>query len=285
MKIIRNAQQMMDYSNISHQQHKLIGFVPTMGFLHEGHLSLMKLIRDQVDLLVISIYVNPKQFGPQEDFKQYPRDEQRDINLVENLVDVVFIPGSDDIYPPDFDTYVQVDQLSKPLCGKTRSGHFRGVTTVVARLFGLVKPDIAVFGQKDYQQSLIIKRMVKDLNLGVDIKIGRIIREADGLALSSRNIYLDEMQRKRALGINESLALGEKLIREGVTDFKQVVATMRDMISNYDLSIDYLEILDSANLRAVTSLTKQVLIATAVFVDKIRLIDNRLVCFDMKMEE
>ncbi|KQC13939.1 MAG: pantoate--beta-alanine ligase [Desulfuromonas sp. SDB] len=285
MKIIRKVQEMIDFSETNHQQDKLIGFVPTMGFLHQGHLSLMKLIRDQVDVLIISIYVNPKQFGPQEDFKKYPRDEQRDINLVKPLVDVVFIPESDDIYPPRYDTFVQVEELSKPLCGKSRPGHFGGVTTVVARLFGIVKPDIAVFGQKDYQQSLIIKRMVEDLNLGVKIQVGPIIREPDGLALSSRNIYLDEQQRKRAQEINQGLALGEKLMKQGETDIDQIISAMTELISGHDLNIEYLEILDSSNLQEVSSMTEQVIIAAAVLVDNIRLIDNRLVDVDRKLEE
>ncbi len=276
MRIITSAEEMYKFSKTSKRSGKKIGFVPTMGCLHRGHISLMKKIRSDVDILVISIYVNPKQFEPDEDFKQYPRDLKKDRKLIEDFVDIIFYPDKNEIYPDNFDTKVVVENLSKPLCGKSRPLHFAGVTTVVARLFALVKPDITAFGQKDAQQALIIERMVKDLKIDTEIVICPIIREKDGLAISSRNIYLSEDERKRASNIRKSLVNAVDLINSGERNPDIVKMKIKKILQNANLKIDYIEILEAERLKEVSEIKRRILIAVAVYAGKTRLIDNEI---------
>lgn len=254
---------------------KIIGFVPTMGYLHEGHLSLVIIARKRSQFLVVSIFVNPTQFGPAEDFHTYPSDLKRDIALLKKEgVDVVFYPSRKEMYPSDYKTYVEVHDLTTLLCGTSRPIHFQGVTTVVLKLFNIVEPDIAVFGQKDYQQAVILKRMVKDLNLNVKIVTGKIIRETDGLAMSSRNNYLTEIQRRNGVVLYESLEWLKLAYHSGLTDSKKANKKMRSMIELRGGKIDYVEMVDKNTLQPVKTLKKGTLVCLAVFFGKTRLIDN-----------
>jgi len=257
---------------------KRIGFVPTMGYLHEGHLSLVRQSVKDNDLTVVSIFVNPIQFGPGEDFERYPRDIERDKRLLEKEgVDYLFFPTSEEMYPSGFKTFVEVAELGKKLCGKSRPGHFRGVTTVVLKLFNIVQPDKAYFGQKDAQQAIIIKKMVKDLNLDVEIVVMPIVREEDGLAMSSRNVYLDEEERKNATVLYKSLKEAERMIKEGERDAEKVINRMREIVMSYPKAlIDYIEIVDTEELNPVNPIKGKVLIALAVYIGKARLIDNTI---------
>jgi len=257
---------------------KRIGFVPTMGYLHEGHLSLVRQSVKDNDLTVLSIFVNPIQFGPGEDFERYPRDIERDKRLLEKEgVDYLFFPTNEEIYPSGFKTFVEVAELGKKLCGKSRPGHFRGVTTVVLKLFNIVQPDKAYFGQKDAQQAIIIKKMVKDLNLDVEIVVMPIVREEDGLAMSSRNVYLNEEERKNATVLYKSLKEAERMIKEGERDAEKVINRMREIVMSYPKAlIDYIEIVDTEELNPVNPIKGKVLIALAVYIGKARLIDNTI---------
>jgi pantoate--beta-alanine ligase len=257
---------------------KRIGFVPTMGYLHEGHLSLVRQSVKDNDLTVVSIFVNPIQFGPGEDFERYPRDIERDKRLLEKEgVDYLFFPTNEEIYPSGFKTFVEVAELGKKLCGKSRPGHFRGVTTVVLKLFNIVQPDKAYFGQKDAQQAIIIKKMVKDLNLDVEIVVMPIVREEDGLAMSSRNVYLNEEERKNATVLYKSLKEAERMIKEGERDAEKVINRMREIVMSYPKAlIDYIEIVDTEELNPVNPIKGKVLIALAVYIGKARLIDNTI---------
>ncbi len=254
----------------------MIGFVPTMGFLHEGHVSLMRIAREQCDVLVVSIFVNPTQFGPNEDLDAYPRDFERDEALCENAgVDMVFYPEPGNMYASDASVWVDEESLSGVLCGSLRPGHFRGVCTVVAKLFNLVQPDLAVFGEKDAQQLRIIERMVRDLNFPVRIVRGPIVREADGLAMSSRNKYLSEPQRRHALCLQQSLQLARQLVAEGCLDVAELGRRMRGLIDDVpDALIDYIEFVDDASLQSVDRVRGRVLLAVAVKIGTTRLIDN-----------
>lgn len=267
---------MQNWSKKMRQKNRTIGFVPTMGYLHEGHLSLMRKARKENDYLVISIFVNPIQFGPEEDFKEYPRDFLRDKKLAADCgVDVIFYPKGKDMYLKEHKTYVNVEGLSGVLCGASRPGHFRGVTTVVLKLFNIVQPDTAYFGQKDAQQAIIIKRMVKDLNIPVKIKVQPIIREKDGLALSSRNIYLNEQQRADAAIIYKSLQTALKMIKSGCKDPWKIVTEIEKMIgSKPDARLDYIKVVEVESLKEVKEIKGHLLIAIAVFFGKTRLIDN-----------
>ncbi|MCD6134442.1 MAG: pantoate--beta-alanine ligase [Candidatus Omnitrophica bacterium] len=264
------------------QQGITIGFVPTMGALHEGHLSLIKKARIQTQFLVVSIFVNPIQFGPREDFKVYPRRLSRDKKLLRQAgVDLLFYPSASQMYKQDFSTYVEETTLSHVLCGLSRPGHFRGVTTVVAKLFNIVTPDISYFGQKDYQQAQIIKRMVADLNFNIKIKVLPIVRDKDGLALSSRNSYLDKISRQQALCLYRALQRAKALIASGERDAVRIKKNIRLFMRKFSLAkIDYVEIVDAETLREVKVVKKKVVIALAVFIKGVRLIDNMLV--DMK---
>ena len=257
---------------------KLIGLVPTMGYLHEGHLSLVRIARRKSEFLVVSIFVNPTQFSPDEDLKKYPQDLKRDMKLLaKEGTDLVFYPSVTQIYPSDYKTYIEVIDLSRLLCGVSRPHHFRGVTTIVLKLFHIIKPDIAVFGQKDYQQAVIIKRMVEDLDLDIKIIAGKIIREKDGLAMSSRNTYLSIKQRENAVVLHQSLQWIKHSFRKGFTDPKKAIKKIQNMIEEKGGKIDYVEIVDKDTLRPVKKLSKRTLIALAVFFGKTRLIDNTVI--------
>lgn len=256
-----------------------IGLVPTMGFLHEGHLSLVRESLRRTGFTVVSLFVNPTQFGPKEDFREYPRDLDRDREVLEKLdVDVLFIPGEKEMYPEGYKTFVEVKDLQDKLCGRSRPGHFRGVCTVVLKLFHIVDPDEAFFGQKDAQQALILKKMVRDLNLDVDIRVLPIVRDEDGLALSSRNVYLKGEQRQAALCLVKSLREAEYLLRTGEKESSAILRKMEQVIGSDPLArIDYIEIVDLENLEPLDKIEKEALIALAVFIGRVRLIDNMII--------
>ncbi|MBN2097446.1 MAG: pantoate--beta-alanine ligase, partial [Candidatus Omnitrophica bacterium] len=260
------------------RQGKTIGFVPTMGYLHQGHLSLMRRARAENDLLVVSIFVNPTQFAPGEDFKRYPRDFSRDKKMARLCgTDVIFFPRAKAMYRRDCKTYVDVEELSELLCGRSRPTHFRGVTTVVAKLFNIVQPDIAYLGQKDAQQAAIIKQMSQDLNFPLKIKILPIVRGQGGLALSSRNSYLDENQKKAAQILYKALQTAVGMIKSGHYAPREIIAKMRGMIqAKPGARIDYIEILEGKSLKKAKKLKGPLLIALAVYFGKTRLIDNAL---------
>ncbi|NPV84346.1 MAG: pantoate--beta-alanine ligase [Candidatus Aminicenantes bacterium] len=253
-----------------------IGFVPTMGYLHEGHLSLVRESKKRSEVTVVSIFVNPKQFGPSEDYRVYPRDLERDRALLEKEgVDLVFYPPVDVMYPEGYKTYVEVEDLQDRLCGKSRPGHFRGVCTVVLKLFNLVQPDEAYFGWKDAQQVIILQKMVEDLNVPVKIVPLPLVRDHDGLALSSRNTYLSPEERRAALVLKKSLDLAEKLILEGEKEAGRIREEMIELISAEPLArLDYVEIVKLNNLEPLERIEGEVLIALAVFIGRTRLIDN-----------
>jgi len=253
-----------------------VGLVPTMGFLHEGHLSLMRLARERCDVLVTSIFVNPAQFGPNEDLEAYPRDFERDETLcAQEGVDMVFYPDAENMYADDASVWIDEDSLSGVMCGASRPGHFRGVCTVVAKLFNLVQPDLAVFGEKDAQQLRIIERLVRDLNFPVEIIRGPIVREPDGLAMSSRNKYLSENQRKNALCLSRSLEQVSELFGQGEREAMVLRQAIADFIQSApEAEIDYIEIVDDTSLVAVDEIKNDVLVALAVRMGNTRLIDN-----------
>lgn len=256
-----------------------VGLVPTMGYLHEGHASLIKKAVEDNDRVVASIFVNPTQFAPTEDLEAYPRDMEKDSKLCETLgVDLIFHPEPEEMYAPDFCTWVDMDVLSKTLCGKSRPIHFRGVCTVVSKLFHIVTPDRAYFGQKDAQQLAIIRRMVRDLNMDIEIVGCPIVREEDGLAKSSRNTYLNEEERKAALILSQSIFLGQKMVQEGETDAAKIKAAMVEKIQSEPLArIDYVEIVDGLSMQPVDTVQSPTLAAIAVYIGKTRLIDNFII--------
>jgi len=255
---------------------KTLGLVPTMGALHDGHFSLVRAAKAQTDIVAVSIFVNPTQFGPSEDFSKYPRSFDRDCDLLEkDGVDLVFAPSVEEMYPQNAATYVTVEGLSEKLDGRSRPGHFRGVTTVVSKLFHILEPDKAFFGQKDAQQAAIIRRMVRDLNMPVEIAVCPIVREADGLAMSSRNAYLDPQQRQSALVLQRSLAEIEKLFKQGECKPEKLVAAGKMTVSGEpSVRLDYLEIVDPDSLDPVTEISQSTLVAVAAYVGPTRLIDN-----------
>lgn len=276
MKTIVRIPEMKEVARELRAQAKKIGFVPTMGFLHEGHLSLIRECQRAADATVVSIFVNPLQFGPKEDFKEYPRDLERDAGLLEaEGVDFLFYPEASEMYPKGFRTMVEVIGLQDKLCGRSRPGHFRGVCTVVLKLFHIVQPDIALFGQKDAQQALILQKMVKDLDLDVDIRVLPIVRESDGLALSSRNTYLDVKERQAALVLRKSLVEAERMFEAGERRAGVILAKMKELVSQEPLArIDYVEIVDLEELDPVETIDRDVLVALAVYIGRTRLIDN-----------
>lgn len=278
MKIITGVDQMKKTAKRLKSKGKTIGFVPTMGFLHQGHLSLVRESLRRADATVVSIFVNPAQFGPGEDFKDYPRDLKKDSELLKKEgVDYLFVPEAADMYPEGYKTYVEVHDLQNKLCGRSRPTHFRGVCTVVLKLFNIVNPDISFFGQKDAQQAIIIKRMVHDFNSDVKVEVLSTVREKDGLALSSRNIYLNEEQRKAALVLSKTLREAEALVKKGERDVAVILSRMREIIGKEPLArIDYTEIVDMEELNPITRVEKQALAAVAIFVGKARLIDNTI---------
>lgn len=279
MKVIKDIREMQSISNALKKEGKIIGFVPTMGFLHKGHISLITESKKKSDVTVVSIYVNPTQFSPSEDFEKYPRDFKSDENLCINAgVDIVFYPNGDYMYSDEHKTFVITEELSTKLCGISRPEHFRGVTTIVAKLFNIVNPNIAVFGQKDAQQSIIIKIMVEDLNFDIDIIIVPIVREVDGLALSSRNKYLSEKHRKDAPTIYSALTKAKDLIKEGEKQSKNILDFInKTLLSVPDLKIDYVSIVNMQNFEKVETIGTNTLIAVAVYFDSTRLIDNILI--------
>jgi len=279
MKVITLVEGMKRASAKLREGGERLGFVPTMGFLHEGHLSLVRRSLAETDATVVSIFVNPAQFGPGEDFQDYPRDLDRDVRLLEKLgVDVAFVPREEEMYPKGYRTYVEVHDLQDRLLGKSRPGHFRGVCTVVLKLFEIVRPDAAYFGEKDAQQALIIRRMVRDLHLDVDIRVLPIVREKDGLALSSRNVYLDPAQRKASLCLVRSLREAEEMIDAGERRAKIIVERMREIIRSEPLAReDYVSIVDLENLEPLARIEKEALVALGVYIGKIRLIDSLIV--------
>ncbi|MEA2004762.1 MAG: pantoate--beta-alanine ligase [Acidobacteriota bacterium] len=261
------------------RQGKTIGFVPTMGYLHEGHLSLVRESLRKTDYTVVSIFVNPTQFGPEEDFNRYPRDLSRDAQVLKKEgVDILFIPETQEMYPEGYKTFVEVKDLQNLLCGKSRPGHFRGVCTVVLKLFNIIQPNMCFFGQKDAQQAVIIKKMVHDLNLDISVEVLPIIREHDGIAMSSRNSYLNPEQRKAALVLYKSLKEAEKMIAEGERSAGNIIERMCKIINSEPKArIDYVEIVDLEYLNPVIEIENEVLIALAVFIGSVRLIDNIIV--------
>jgi pantoate--beta-alanine ligase len=258
---------------------KSVGFVPTMGYLHLGHLSLVKASLKDADCTVVSIFVNPAQFGPKEDFKEYPRDIAQDSRLLEELgVDFLFCPDYTEMYPPDYKTYVEIEDLQNKWEGLSRPGHFRGVCTVVLKLFHIVQPDVAFFGQKDAQQAIVLKRMVSDFNLDIRIEVKPTVREKDGLALSSRNVYLNPEQRQAALCLSRSLNEAASKIRSGERRTAPLIERMREIIDGEDLAkLDYIAIVDTDSLEPLKEIKKEALIALAVFFGRVRLIDNIMV--------
>ncbi|MBI3952318.1 MAG: pantoate--beta-alanine ligase [Acidobacteria bacterium] len=279
MEIVSEIGKMKAITQEAAARGQRIGSVPTMGALHEGHLSLVRRARERSDLVVASVFVNPAQFGPNEDYTRYPRNLEADAaQLAREGVDCLFAPSLEEIYPPGYATYVEVEGLSDRLCGKSRPGHFRGVTTVVLKLFEIVSPDYAFFGQKDAQQVVIIKKMVEDLNLDVEIIVCPIVREADGLAMSSRNNYLNAEERAAATILYKALQRARQMIDAGARNAEEIVQAMRAMIENEPRArIDYVEIANAKTLKPLTTLTGECLIALAVFVGPARLIDNLVV--------
>ncbi len=249
-----------------------------MGYLHEGHLSLIKIAREHSDDVVLSIFVNPTQFGPGEDLSSYPRALERDFELCERAgADVIFTPNEKDLYPEGYETYVALEKLPNHLCGLSRPVHFRGVATVVAKLFNMVKPHVAVFGEKDYQQLLLIRRMTRDLNFDIRIVSGPIVREPDGLAMSSRNSYLTTGQRKSALSLYKALNKARELAANGTTDAETIRNEVSNLILSHEgTSIDYVALTDPETLEEAATLNKPVLMALAVMIGKTRLIDNMI---------
>lgn len=253
-----------------------IALVPTMGALHEGHLSLVRKARRLGDVVVVSIYVNKTQFAPGEDLDKYPRSLKQDMSLLRGLgVEYVFLPDDTEMYPPDYSTYVETEGITTLLEGKSRPTHFRGVTTIVAKLFNIVMPDVAVFGQKDAQQAIVIKRMVSDLNMPIKIVVAPTVREKSGLAMSSRNRYFDREQIERASCIYQGLKQGRNLIRSGETSSSKVISAVKAMISGTrGAEIDYISVNDAVTLDQIKKIDREVLISIAVKLDGIRLIDN-----------
>ncbi|WP_258360637.1 pantoate--beta-alanine ligase [Moorella sulfitireducens (nom. illeg.)] len=279
MEVLTTIAAIRNFVMAARRQGKSIGLVPTMGYLHEGHLALARKAREQNDVVIMSIFVNPTQFGPGEDLECYPRDLERDQKLAAGAgVDAIFAPGAEEMYPPGYATYVQVEGLTEVLCGASRPGHFRGVATVVSKLFNIVQPDRAYFGLKDYQQAVVIKRLARDLNFPVDIITIPTVREADGLALSSRNKYLSPDERRWALALYRALNTGAALIRSG----ERRAAVVRDAMAQEILSrprtrIDYVAVNDAETLEPLDEIRGRVLLALAAWVGETRLIDNMIV--------
>ena len=276
MKLVPTIAEMRALSRAARAQGKRLGLVPTMGALHEGHLSLVRAARSKSGAVAASIFVNPMQFGPQEDFARYPRNLEADCAILEREgVDYVFAPSTEEMYPAGSVTWVTVEGLSDRLCGRSRPGHFRGVTTVVSKLFHIIEPDIAFFGQKDAAQHAIIRRMVRDLDMSVEIEICPIVREPDGLAMSSRNAYLTPAERKSALVLHGSLQRVQEMFRSGEQNSDKLVQAGRaEIASEPDARLDYFEIVNPDTLEPVPQVATRALVAIAAFVGKTRLIDN-----------
>ena len=282
MKVATTIESVRSLVGAAREQDRRIGLVPTMGALHVGHVSLIEAAVRNGDFVVVSIFVNPAQFGPGEDFEQYPRPLEADLEMCRKAgVDVVFAPTPAQMYPSEHQTCVTVEKLTELLCGRNRPGHFRGVTTVCAKLFHIVAPDVAYFGQKDGQQAIVIRRMVADLNMPLEIVVCPTVRESSGLAVSSRNQYLSDQQKTDAAKIYESLQECRRMIEAGVTDTRQIISRMREMLlSVASIEIEYISIVDAHTLEDVEVLAGKVLVAVAVKIGPARLIDNILVDTD-----
>jgi len=276
--VVAKIDELRDVLRAVRRDGKRIGLVPTMGALHDGHLSLVRASREECDYTVVSIYVNPTQFGPSEDLEQYPRTLEADRDaLAEYETPLVFAPSSAEVYPAGYATWVAVGSVAEPLEGTCRPGHFRGVATIVLKLLNVVQPDVAYFGQKDYQQALVIRRMVEDLNVPSAIRVCPIVREPDGLAMSSRNAYLSPVERRRALVLWESLCLASELVAGGQRDAAVLAERMREVILSAEgARIDYVALVDPDTLAPVEAIRGRTLAALAVRVGRTRLIDNRL---------
>lgn len=281
MKVIKNIQEIRQIVSQWKKDGLNIGLVPTMGYLHEGHGSLIQKAVSENDKVVVSIFVNPMQFGENEDLESYPRDLDRDFAFCENLgTDIIFNPEPSEMYSSGFCSFVDMNGLTKGLCGKTRPVHFRGVCTVVTKLFNIVTPNSAYFGQKDAQQLAVIRRMVKDLNIDINIVGCPIVRESDGLAKSSRNTYLNSEERSAAVILSKALRHGRKLIESGEKSVDKIIAEISGVINTEKLAkIDYVEVVNSENLERVSFVQTDVLVAVAVYIGKTRLIDNFSFCF------
>jgi pantoate--beta-alanine ligase len=276
VKIIKAVKGMQSFSESLRSKGQKIAFVPTMGYFHDGHLNLMREARKRGDCVVVSIYVNPTQFGPNEDFSRYPRNFERDRALAEGVgVDVIFCPPDEEMYPEGYQTYVTVENVTQNLCGLSRPGHFRGVATVCAKLFNMVKPHITVFGQKDFQQLTVIKRMVRDLNMDLEVVGMPTTREQDGLAMSSRNTYLSGEERASALSLSRSLLTAKVSYERGERDAVRMIGEASTFITSHPhAAIDYIKICDVATMQDVNRLEGSCVMALAVKVGKTRLIDN-----------
>ena len=278
MRIIDSVSEMQQQSDAWRRDGKRIAFVPTMGYLHAGHLALMQSARKHGDAVVISIFVNPTQFGPGEDFERYPRSFEKDIQLATEVgVDVAFVPQVREMYPEGFQSYVEVTKVTLPLCGRSRPGHFRGVTTVVAKLFNIVKPHAAIFGEKDFQQLTVLRAMARDLNMDIEIIAHPIVREADGLAMSSRNTYLSNDQRETALSLSRSIREAQRLVENGELHGDVILEKVRQILeANGNIRIDYVQLCRPDTLEEVSLIDGSTLLALAAYVGETRLIDNRV---------
>jgi pantoate--beta-alanine ligase len=278
MQIIETVSAMGDWSEHKWRAGERIALVPTMGFLHEGHLCLVRDAKQRADRVVVSIFVNPTQFGPGEDFAAYPRDFERDCRLLEKeQIDIVFHPALEAMYPDGAETYIEVEKLSLPLCGAMRPGHFRGVATAVAKLFNMIGPHVAIFGEKDYQQLQVIRKMVRDLSMAVEIIGHPIVREADGLAMSSRNAYLTAAERRAAVCLSRSLCKAERLLRRGESSAQSLLSLVSAELAKEPLAnLEYVKLCDPETLMDLESVDRTALLALAVRFGKARLIDNRV---------
>ena len=272
---MRTVTTFSDLRSARHSLDGTVGLVPTMGYLHEGHLSLIRRARQECGHVAVSIFVNPTQFGPQEDLAKYPRDLERDSRLIEPYTDLLWTPTAEMMYPPGYQTWVEVERMTQPLEGAMRPGHFRGVTTIVAKLFNAIQPDKAYFGQKDAQQAAVIRQMVRDLNFPLEVVVSPIIREPDGLAMSSRNVYLDPEQRKAATVLYRALSAEKEAYENGERDADQLRQAMKDVLASEPLAqVQYVSCAEYDSLEELQTVTGKTLLSMAVFVGKTRLIDN-----------
>lgn len=279
MEIIVDGKEMQRAADALRARGDRIGLVPTMGYLHDAHIQLVRQTKALTDVVVVSIFVNPTQFGPEEDFERYPRDEEGDrIKLKREGVQVLFAPETSRIYPPGYQTFVEVTEVSSGLCGDFRPGHFRGVATVVAKLFNIVKPHVAVFGEKDYQQLLVLRRMVEDLQFDVDVVSGELVREEDGLAMSSRNVYLSSQERERARVLFRSLNKGKEIYESGEKKVSRIKEAVREAIVSMEgVDLQYVELRDAVTLEEIDEIQGPAVIAVAAVVGPSRLIDNIII--------
>ena len=280
MIVVTNVKKVSLMVREAKKKGKRVALVPTMGALHLGHLSLIRAAKKESDFVVVSIFVNPTQFGPGEDYKKYPRDLKRDQSLLRREgVDLLFYPKLTLVYPKDFSVYVEEYKLTKHLCGLKRTGHFKGVCTVVAKLFNIVDPDVSYFGQKDYQQVQIIKRLVRDLNFGIKIRTLPIVRDKDGLAMSSRNSYLNAKERKAAICLYQAIKLAKEYVKQGCLSSRTIIGKLKLFLQKqqYIVKVDYINIVDPSTLEDVKRIRGKVLVALSVYVNKVRLIDNAII--------